>query len=184
MPNGLRAAFERQQPFGGPIAEIFADDAGWRDRYLAQHPPLLSAQLVPLYVDEVQWGFVGLDDVKTPRRWSEAEITLLRTAGEIVGSALQRWNVNEILEEQVRSRTAELQESNRHLRRRLDVEQMFAQLSSRLLRHDGSDESWRAALHDLGEAAGSPALLLVRPAPHGSEPVSYTHLTLPTNREV
>lgn len=165
-------AFDRREPLGGPIGEIFAADPEWRDRYLQQQPPLLSAQVVPLFIDDVQWGFVGLDDVKTPRRWTEAEITLLRTAGEIVGSALQRWDVNETLEEQVRSRTAELQESNRRLQRRLDLEQMFAQVSSRLLRHDGSDETWRAALRDLGEAAGAPALLFVRPTVPGAEPQS------------
>lgn len=127
MPQTMRSAFENRLPFGGPIDEIYADGELLRHRYMSQTPPILSAQFVPLYVDEVHWGFVVLDDVRVRRRWTENEIALLRTAGEIIGSAVQRWDSHEELEKLVLSRTAELSESRHQL------EVLVDQLEDRLV---------------------------------------------------
>ena len=48
-------------------------------------------QLFPIHFGDEWWGFVGFDDCRTPREWDESEVSLLRTASEMIGSTLQRW---------------------------------------------------------------------------------------------
>jgi PAS domain S-box-containing protein len=46
--------------------------------------------LVPIYVFERWWGFIGLDECRFDRVWSDAETGALRTAAEAFGAAIER----------------------------------------------------------------------------------------------
>ena len=49
-----------------------------------------SLALVPIHVDNRWWGFIGVDECRHERVWSEAEITSLRAAADTLGAAIER----------------------------------------------------------------------------------------------
>ncbi|CAB5165550.1 hypothetical protein D3OALGB2SA_5726 [Olavius algarvensis associated proteobacterium Delta 3] len=51
---------------------------------------ILSIAVVPIFVDEQWWGFIGFDDCRTEHRWSPHEIEALRAAAGILGAAVQQ----------------------------------------------------------------------------------------------
>lgn len=53
-----------------------------------------SIVLVPVFVNECWWGFIGCDECHCEREWSTVEIDALRTAASTLGAAIQR-RVNE-----------------------------------------------------------------------------------------
>jgi diguanylate cyclase (GGDEF)-like protein/PAS domain S-box-containing protein len=44
--------------------------------------------LVPIAVDGKHWGHIGLDDCTTEREWNSAELDILRTVADMIGSAI------------------------------------------------------------------------------------------------
>jgi len=66
---------------------------------------VLSAQdiksilIVPIFVNQDWWGFIGFDECLKEREWSMAEINALKTAAGILGSAIQRDLVDRKLKE-------------------------------------------------------------------------------------
>lgn len=54
--------------------------------------------LVPIFVHEAWWGFVGLEDGETGREWSAVELEALRTAVRTLAAAIQREEVSAALE--------------------------------------------------------------------------------------
>jgi PAS domain S-box-containing protein len=56
-----------------------------------------SMILVPIFVEEKWWGFIGFDDCAQEREWSVAEIDALKAAASTLGAALQRQAVEEEL---------------------------------------------------------------------------------------
>lgn len=51
---------------------------------------ILSIAVVPIFVDGEWWGFLGFDECRSPRLWSEPEIESLRTAAALIGNAISR----------------------------------------------------------------------------------------------
>jgi PAS domain S-box-containing protein len=49
-----------------------------------------SRVLVPVFVGDDWWGFLGLDDCETEREWPAPEIEALRTAADTLGAAIGR----------------------------------------------------------------------------------------------
>ncbi len=158
-------------PFGGPIKEAFASTPALKEEFLAQNPPLLSVMLFPLFDRDRLWGFIGFDDCITEREWGVPEITMLRTASEMIGNTLQRWGIEAQLREtfkelevRVQERTAELRQSNiklyeeigqrqlvqNDLEARLQTEAILANISTRLLEPTKIRENISASLEDLG----------------------------------
>ncbi len=77
---------------------------------------IISILIIPIFVNEEWWGFVGLDDCKKERVWSEAEIRALEALANNLGAAIYRRNVeiellrlNASLEERVQKRTRDLE---------------------------------------------------------------------------
>ena len=83
----------------------------------------LKASLdVPMIIGNSFWGFIGFDDLRNEREWSEAEVDSLKAAAGILSAAIQRQfndeairQLNAELEQRVRLRTAELETANREL---------------------------------------------------------------------
>lgn len=51
---------------------------------------ILSIAVVPVFVEDRWWGFIGFDDCHANHRWSQPEIDALRTAANLIGAAIHR----------------------------------------------------------------------------------------------
>jgi len=64
---------------------------------------LLTAQairstiIMPIFVGQTWWGFIGFDDCLEEREWSQVEIGALKAAADTLGAAIQRDQAEEIL---------------------------------------------------------------------------------------
>ncbi len=86
------------------------------ERNILLEQDVISILSMPIYVQGKWWGFIGLDDCKNERIWSEAEMGALETLAHNLGAAIYRKQVeNELrelnahLEQRVGQRTEELE---------------------------------------------------------------------------
>lgn len=49
-----------------------------------------SLLIIPIFVKNILWGFIGFDDTKQERIWSEQEISVLMIAANAIGSSIER----------------------------------------------------------------------------------------------
>lgn len=78
---------------GGYIAghvSTFPDD----ERDFLESQEIQSILVLPIYVKDEWWGFIGFDQCDSIRSWSKTEVEALETSAKIIGSALER-NVTE-----------------------------------------------------------------------------------------
>lgn len=59
------------------------------ERYILGQQDIKSLVLVPINVDNIWWGYIGLDDCMEEREWATAEIEALRTVARTMGAAIQ-----------------------------------------------------------------------------------------------
>jgi PAS domain S-box-containing protein len=85
------------------------------ERKLLGEQGLVSIVILPIFVNNTWWGFIGLDECCTPREWTEAELSALGTAADIIGAAIHRKRVdiellklNNELESRIDERTTDL----------------------------------------------------------------------------
>lgn len=75
------------------------------DALPADARPVLEAQgicsiaLVPVFVDDSWWGFIGFDDCVGGRHWSPVEIDALQAAARTLSSAIARERADDLLRE-------------------------------------------------------------------------------------
>ncbi len=55
---------------------------------------IISILIVPIFIQNQFWGFIGFDDCKTERLFTETEENILKSGGLIIGSALLRNEIN------------------------------------------------------------------------------------------
>jgi diguanylate cyclase (GGDEF)-like protein/PAS domain S-box-containing protein len=60
------------------------------ERAILEPQGILSLIIVPIFIGERWWGFIGFDETKWEREWSPAEEDALRGAGGILGGAIER----------------------------------------------------------------------------------------------
>jgi diguanylate cyclase (GGDEF)-like protein/PAS domain S-box-containing protein len=60
------------------------------ERELLQEQHILSVLIVPIFLGEAWWGFIGFDETKWEREWSPAEEDALRGAAGIIGGAIEQ----------------------------------------------------------------------------------------------
>lgn len=69
---------------------------GWDDgllgvvRQLHQRFQIQSVLMVPIWVDQVLWGYIGLDDSHHQRPWTAHESSILTSVARSIGGAIQR----------------------------------------------------------------------------------------------
>lgn len=84
------------QAIYGPIREFSEAE---RVMFAAQD--IQSLVCVPILTDErVWWGFIGFDECRYEREWSEIEIEMLKTATDILSAAIQRQRAEKAEREQ------------------------------------------------------------------------------------
>jgi signal transduction histidine kinase/ActR/RegA family two-component response regulator len=94
----------RGEAIHGPLAAFPASE-----RATFEGTGLRSLAVVPIFVRDSWWGFVGFSDYRQPRTWSEGELDALRVAAGIIGAAIERRQG----ERQLRRRNRELDLLNR-----------------------------------------------------------------------
>lgn len=175
LPQPMYQALAAGHPFGGPVAQVLANEPFWLKAFAEHRNPLLSFKQFPIHFADAWWGLIGFDDVATAREWSDAEVTVLRTASEIIASALQRWQVHRLLEQRVQERTADLVQTNERLReeivqrrraeaglaQRLRIEQTLTTLAARLLERDNPVQALQMTLRDLGQIVNARRMVLI-----------------------
>jgi two-component system NtrC family sensor kinase len=80
-------AHRRQR--GEVIQTVRSATTGYTREVFEEHGTL-SFLSVPLTVGGRWWGFLGFDDCRTERAWTEIEIDVLRTAAALIAGAIER----------------------------------------------------------------------------------------------
>lgn len=89
-----RNKLSQNEIFSAVVSEL---DPGLRAMLEAQD--IVSVLVVPVFVNNQWWGFLGFDDCRDIRRWSDAEKDSLRAAAEMLGAAISRQRIQEDLKE-------------------------------------------------------------------------------------
>ncbi len=104
-PQGSRLHLAEHAP--DVLARLHGDDVvrGRLDALMeAPHPRMTGRErafvvLVPIFVGDVWWGFLGFEDAEGERDWSSGELGALRTAAVTLGSALRKREIERSLQE-------------------------------------------------------------------------------------
>ncbi len=68
------------------------------ERKILEPQGIRSIAIMPIMVGGRWWGFMGFDDCLEDRFWTRAELGVLRTAADVFGAALERKEVEALLE--------------------------------------------------------------------------------------
>jgi|GEM_PF-2734017 len=90
---------ERGEPVCGLVRDMPA-----AEREVLEPQGILSVAAMPIRTNGRWWGFIGFDDCRHPRQWSQAELDALRVVADMLGAALQRRHQEEA---QIRSQKLE-----------------------------------------------------------------------------
>lgn len=92
---------------------------GQRERAYCEQSGIQSFLMCPMFSAEEVVGIIGIDAMRSPRRWTDQDRRRVRLLGEVVANELLRQRSRELEKElaEVRRRTDRLQLENRYLRR-------------------------------------------------------------------
>lgn len=99
-PVAMRQALESGECWGGPVADLVADYPQMLQA--SQAYGVRSIQNCPIFVEGKWWGTLVLNDTERERTWEPADLLPLRTTAEIIGTAIQRWQIEADLSLQLR----------------------------------------------------------------------------------
>ncbi len=103
------------EPIAGPVRDFPASE-----RAILEPQGIRSMVVLPVFVADDFWGFVGLDDTWHARTWHDEDIRLLRAAAQMIGACIQRHRSEDELRDTVAMlvETVEREKRTTHL---LDV---------------------------------------------------------------
>src|SRR5262249_11383924 len=81
--------WSRRRERGEIIQATLTDTTGYPRQVFLEHGTL-SFLSVPVMVQGQWWGFLGFDDCRRERVWSEEEIHVLKTAAALIAGAVER----------------------------------------------------------------------------------------------
>lgn len=79
-----------------------------------------STACVPIRIESQFWGFLAFDDCREAKHRSQAEIAVLKTVANCIGSAIQRDRTTTAILQAEQARAAELKKANEVLKKSLD----------------------------------------------------------------
>lgn len=86
---GEIGAWTRRRQLGEVVEARLGDLTGYTRQVFLEHGTK-SFISVPVFCGDDWWGWLGFDDCKRERRWSAADVDVLRTAAALVGGAIER----------------------------------------------------------------------------------------------
>ncbi len=92
------------------VLKIRSKDIPEEERARLEKQGLLSLLIVPIFVGEDWWGFIGFDETKWEREWAPTEVDALHGAAGILGGAIERRRVERALNQSEARYLAILQE--------------------------------------------------------------------------
>ncbi|EYF08747.1 STAS domain-containing protein [Chondromyces apiculatus] len=69
------------------------------ERAVLEPQEIVSLAVVPIFAEGSWWGFIGFDECRVPRAWSEAEIEALRAGAGLLGAALHNERAQALVQE-------------------------------------------------------------------------------------
>ena len=127
---------------------------------------VMSSLVLPIFVQQRWWGFLGLDACDGPRRWPRSEIDALRTAAVTLGAAIQRSHVEgALLESEERLELAldggglGLWDWNLEQRQVVFNQRFATMLGYRLEEIEPSPLAWQRLIHPEDYAEAQPILM-------------------------
>lgn len=91
LPRWLEA-FARREPIWGFVREFPA-----AERDILEPQEIRSILVCPIVTDDEVWGFVGFDDCRRERRWSDEERHILTRASNALAAALRHQTLRQRL---------------------------------------------------------------------------------------
>lgn len=91
---GLYEQLIANKPYSGLVK-----NSPIRHRQLMERQDILSYLFLPIFSGSTFWGFIGYDDCKEERNWSETEINTLVTLASSIGSYTHRASLEHALKE-------------------------------------------------------------------------------------
>lgn len=79
-----KAMFARGLAVMGPVDEMPA-----YEREFLKQQAIRSVIALPIYIGREWWGFIGFDETRYDREWSEPEVDALRTSAALVAAAVE-----------------------------------------------------------------------------------------------
>jgi PAS domain S-box-containing protein len=94
----------------------FISDFNLAEKERLKDHGIKSILAIPIFVNDLWWGFIGIDDCVNEKVWTDAEITALESLANNFGAAIQKRDMDEQLiklniglEKRVKERTRELE---------------------------------------------------------------------------
>jgi diguanylate cyclase (GGDEF)-like protein len=88
--------FKQKRCINGIVREMA--DTGSKAYPILMKQGILSVLVVPIYVKDELWGFVGFDDCHAERVFTENEVSILYSASELIANAVVRNNMERDLQ--------------------------------------------------------------------------------------
>ncbi len=92
LPERWRRLLERGETVQGN-STTFPEE----EQAFLESTGMRSIALVPVFVSNRWWGYVGFDDLNTERVWSSSKVDAMRVAAGIIGAAVERYQVQQAL---------------------------------------------------------------------------------------
>jgi len=82
------------QPICGEVQTFPPEERG-----ILENQDIRSIAVVPIFVGQRWWGFIGFDDCEQCHTWSAPEVSILRAAATILGAAIQQQRAQDAIQE-------------------------------------------------------------------------------------
>jgi len=113
ISTGIHQPYWQNQPYstfsGGRWYETFAaghsisrtaQEFCAAEREILQRDGILSLIMVPIFIGEEFWGYIGFDDCQSERQWSNSEESILVAIAASLGGAISRQRTDEQMQHQ------------------------------------------------------------------------------------
>ncbi len=142
---------EAGRPINGPVCEFPAPER----RVLAPQQ-IVSLLVLPIWVEQQWFGFIGFDDTKRERTWDEEDVRLLQSAAEMIGASIERQRSdNRLRESNVRIEEALGRELNASMQLEValkSVETVNLELQEQALELQARQQELEVVNRELGAA--------------------------------
>jgi PAS domain S-box-containing protein len=98
----------------GKPYQTWTSMTGDLERQILEAQDIVSVLVVPIMVDGTLWGFIGFDDCREERTWSEGEISILLVTAGSMGGALYRQRYEAQLQASNRALQAAKEQTEQH----------------------------------------------------------------------